>query len=295
MKKEKLGYKQGGISILTNLLLFLLKFWAGISSGSVALIADAWHTLSDSVSSIIVIVGIRLSVRKPDKKHPFGYGRWEQLAAILIAILLAGTGLEIIRESIAKMGENQNAKYGALAIIITIISILTKEILAQYAFYCYRKTGYKSLRADGWHHRSDALSSVLILAGIFLSPYIIWIDSFLGILISLFLLYAAFEIIRDTIKKLLGEEAPTEIVDKIKTYVSCLVGNGTNPHHFLLHNYGKHQELSFHIKFPEDTSVKAGHSMATDIESKIFSEMGIISTVHMEPTDCKHYEIQKKT
>jgi len=288
MKKENLGYKQGGISILTNLLLFGLKLWAGLVSGSVALIADAWHTLSDSISSIIVIAGIRMSVRKPDKKHPFGYGRWEQLAAMFIAVLLAGVAVEIIRESIAKIGENSSTNYGTLAIIVTVISILTKEILAQYAFYCYRKTGYKTLRADGWPHRSDALSSLLILAGIFLRPYVWWIDSLLGILISLFLMFAAYTIIRDSIMKLLGEQAPTEIVQQVKNHVFHLAGKEVKPHHFHLHTYGEHRELTFHIKLPNDMAIGTGHALATNIEAKIFKEMAIECTIHIEPLNCKH-------
>lgn len=288
MNKEKLGYKQGGISILSNLLLFVLKLLAGLSSGSVALIADAWHTLSDCISSILVIVGIGLSSRKPDKKHPFGYGRWEQLAAIFIAMLLAGTGFEIIRESISKISEHTVMQYNGLALTATIVSIVTKELLAQYAFYCYRKTGYRTLRADGWHHRSDALSSVLVLAGIFLRPYIWWIDSLLGIFISLFLLYAAYDIIRDSVARLLGEEVPEEIRDGIISLIQKYAETEMYPHHFHLHNYGKHRELTFHIKLPDSTTIASGHALATQIETRILQEMHMECTIHIEPVNCKH-------
>lgn len=97
---SKLGYREGIVSVILNLLLFVLKYYAGMVSASVALIADAWHTLSDSLTSIVVIFGIKMSSRKPDKEHPFGHGRWEQISAIIIAILLAVVGFEFIRDSL---------------------------------------------------------------------------------------------------------------------------------------------------------------------------------------------------
>ena len=173
---SKLGYQEGVVSVILNLLLFVLKYYAGIVSASVALIADAWHTLSDSLTSLMVIIGIRLSTRKPDKEHPFGHGRWEQISAIIIALLLVMVGIEFIRDSIAKFTAHEFARFGAWAYVATILSIVVKEGLAQYAFRIARITGNSSVKADGWHHRSDALSSVVVLAGIFLSPYI-WASS----------------------------------------------------------------------------------------------------------------------
>lgn len=286
--KEKIGYRQGGVSILTNILLFALKIWAGIVTGSLALIADAWHTLSDSLSSVIVIASIKLASRKPDRKHPFGYGRWEQIAAIFIAVMLAGVGIEIIREAVSKFSEKNATNYGLPAIIVTIISILVKELLAQYAFHCYRKTGFETLRADGWHHRSDSLSSILILVGIFLRPYIWWIDSFLGGLVSLFLLYAAYRIVRNSVGVLLGEEVPETLIERLKICIDRVAGKDVQPHHFHLHNYGNHQELTLHIRLPNKMSIGMGHELATKIEALVRKEMNIECTVHVEPLNGIH-------
>ena len=164
----KLGYRAGFVSVVLNLLLFALKYYAGIVSASVALIADAWHTLSDSLTSIVVILGIKLSSKSPDKEHPFGHGRWEQLSALLIAILLIMVGIEFLKDAILKLQERESAVFGWLAYTATIVSIVLKEALAQYAFYVARKTKNSAVRADGWHHRSDALSSVVVLAGLLL-------------------------------------------------------------------------------------------------------------------------------
>ena len=138
---SKLGYREGLVSVILNLLLFVLKYYAGIASASLALIADAWHTLSDSLTSLVVILGIKLSSKKPDKEHPFGHGRWEQISALIIAILLALIGVEFMKDAIAKLRGHEAADFGWLAYLATVASIVLKEGLARYAFYIARKTG----------------------------------------------------------------------------------------------------------------------------------------------------------
>ena len=191
MDKKKASYIEGLVSIIVNIGLFFLKYWAGIVSGSVALIADAWHTLSDSLSSVIVIAGAKLSSKNPDKEHPFGHGRWEYITSIFIGITLALIAFGLSKDSIQQFKTKEAAQFGIIAIVVTIVSIIIKETLAQYAFYLGRKSDNTSIKADGWHHRTDALSSVIILVGIFLKDKFWWIDSALGIAVSLMLFYAA--------------------------------------------------------------------------------------------------------
>ncbi len=282
-QRDKIGYQQGIISIIVNTILFGLKYWAGIVSGSVALIADAWHSLSDSLSSIVVIGGIKLASRKPTKKHPFGFGRWEQLAAIFIAFLLAIVAYEFFRESVAKLESRESAHFGTIAIIVSIASIIMNEGLTQYSFWTYRKTGNQTLKADGWHHRSDALSSVIVLGGIFLGRFIWWIDSALGIIISLLLFYAVYEILNEAITKILGEKPPDALMQQIHDTIINIHGSELQPHHFHIHNYGTHTELTFHIKLDENTDIKTGHEIATNIERGIKKKLNIETTIHIEP------------
>ena len=282
-QRERLGYRQGIVSLVINAGLFALKYWAGIVSGSVALIADAWHTLSDSLSSVIVIGGVKLASKKPTKKHPFGYGRWEQIAALFIAFLLAIVAYEFIKESILKLQRNESANFGTLAIVVTVVSILVKEALAQYCFYTFRKTNNPSLKADGWHHRSDAFSSVIVLIGIFLGRYWWWIDSVLGIIISGLLIYAVYEILKETITKLLGEKPTEELINMIRKTVSDVHDGELYVHHFHIHNYGTHSELTFHIKLNGSTDIRTGHDIATQIEKTILDRLNIETTIHIEP------------
>lgn len=287
-KKNRYGYLEGIVSIVINILLFFLKYWAGIVSGSVALIADAWHTLSDSISSIVVIAGVKLSSKKPDKKHPFGHGRYEQVAAIFIGFLLGIIAYEFLRESIDKLQAQESANFGTIAIVVTVVSILLKEGLAQFAFWAYRKTDFSTMKADAWHHRSDALSSVLVLAGIFLKDYFWWIDGALGILISLMLFYAVFSIVKDAISKILGEQPSEQVIEKVKEIISGFSDAKLFPHHFHLHDYVNHKELTFHIQIDENESIKYGHEIATEIEQIIKEKLNITATIHIEPLGKKH-------
>ena len=288
INKKKAGYLEGIVSIIINVCLFGLKYWAGIVSGSIALIADAWHTLSDSISSVIVIVGVKLSAKKADKEHPFGHGRWEYIASIFIGVLLGIIAYDFLKESIAQIKIKESANFGTVAVVVTIISIVLKESLAQYAFFLARKTNNSSVKADGWHHRTDALSSVVILIGIAFKDKFWWIDSVLGIIVSIMLFYAAYEILKESIDKIIGENPSPELTGKIKEIIRELHGTDLVPHHFHIHNYVSQKELSFHIKLDKNMSIEKGHSIATSIEEKIYSELGIYATIHTEPLEFEH-------
>ncbi len=288
MDKARAGYLEGTISVIVNTVLFVLKFWAGIVTGSIALTADAWHTLSDSLSSIIVIVAVKLSSKKPDKEHPFGHGRWEQIAALFIAFLLGIIAFDFLKDSVIQFKNHESTQFGTLAIVVTIISIIVKEALAQYAFYIGRKTDNVSIKADGWHHRTDALSSIVVLIGILFANQFWWIDSVLGASISFMLFYATYQIAKEAINKLLGEIPGSELVEKIKNSIQHYIVDDLNPHHFHIHNYVGHQELTFHIKLKNDLSIEEGHKIATDIEDIVYKQLGIISTIHIEPVNYNH-------
>ena len=148
MKEEKKYGKQGEqlgwVSIAVNIVLFVLKYFAGVVSGSVALIADAWHTLGDSLSSIIMIVGIRISRKPADEEHPYGHGRAELVASLLIGVFLIVVAVSFVRESLERLQNHDDFAYGLLAWIATILSIVIKEILAQLSFRAAKKTGLKS-------------------------------------------------------------------------------------------------------------------------------------------------------
>ncbi|MBQ6275788.1 MAG: cation transporter [Bacteroidales bacterium] len=280
----RLNYLAGIVSIIANSLLFALKYWAGLASGSVALLADAWHTLSDSLSSVAVLIGVKMSSRRADKKHPFGHGRIENLVAILVGVMLAIVAYEFISQGIDKlMNQERQAIFGTLAIVVTSISIVVKEAMAQFSFYIARKTGNTSVKADGWHHRSDALSSIVVLVGIFLQDYFWWIDAVLGICVSLILAVAVYKIIREAVDKLMGQNVPDEFVAEVKQIICDMYGDDLQVHHFHIHNYGRHSELTFHLNLSPDITILEGHNIADKIERELRERMGVETTIHIEP------------
>ena len=162
--------------------------------------------------------------------------------------------------------------------------------MSQYAFYIGRKTNNDTVKADGWHHRSDALSSVVVLIGILFAKKFWWIDSALGAIISVMLFYATFKIAKDTINKLLGEKPNPELTKKITALIETEGGSKIHPHHFHIHNYISHQELTFHIKVHRKMMIAEAHELATKIEKIVFNEFNIVATIHIEPEGVEHEE-----
>ena len=138
-QKDKYIAREGWISIIGNIILFALKYWAGIVTGSLALIADAWHTLSDSVSSVIVLIGGKISRKPADDDHPFGHGRAEHISAVIIGVILAIVAFDFIIGAIEKFGEREQTSFSTIAWVATIVSIIVKEGMAQYAFWEHGK------------------------------------------------------------------------------------------------------------------------------------------------------------
>lgn len=283
LDQSKKAARAGWISILVNILLFGFKYWAGIASGSVAIIADAWHTLSDSITSVIVITSVWIARRPADREHPFGHGRVEILATAIIGVILAVIAFEFCMESIKRLMHREAAVYGTLAIIITATSVLAKEGLARYAILIGKITGSKSIAADSWHHRSDAISSMVILAGIFLNRYLWWTDGVLGILVSLLILYTSYDIMRDVFNTFLGEKPDDKLVRNVSDICNRHYESRVYPHHVHVHHYGDHTELTFHIKLDKDLSLEVAHHITSMIEEDIRSELGIETTIHTEP------------
>ncbi len=278
-----LSYIEGGVSIIVNILLFALKYWAGIVTGSIAILADAWHTLSDSLSSVIVLLGAKFSKKPADKEHPFGHGRAELIAAFIIGIMLLFVAFDFIMESYGALKNREGSMFGSLAIYVMIISVVLKESLAQFAFWAARKTKSKVLKADAWHHRSDAISSLVILVGIFLGRYFWWLDGVLGFVVALLIGYAAYEIIRDSIYTLLGRRPSDEIIERLKLTCKRCYPNNLYPHHFHVHSYGDHNEITFHIYLPPEMSIREAHEIVDSIENQIAMEYGYSVTLHIDP------------
>lgn len=255
----------------------------GIQTFSIAIIADAWHTLSDTLTSLVVIIGFKVSSKPADKKHPFGHGRAEVISSIIIGTLLLVVGINFLFASIQRFRNQQSASFNMLAIIMFTISVIVKEGLAQYSFRLGKNINSQSLIADGWHHRSDAIASMMILVGIFIGDYFWWIDSIMGILVSLIIFYTTYKILKESISTLIGEEPSETFKADIIEIVTRSISHDVSLHHLHSHIYGDSKELTFHIRLPADMKLEEAHKIAERLEKEIKNEMDIDTTIHIEP------------
>ncbi|WP_075603828.1 cation diffusion facilitator family transporter [Saccharicrinis aurantiacus] len=280
--KRNIGVIISWLSIVLNIVLFAIKLWVGLLYNSVALIADAWHTLTDSVSSFAVLIGIKISDKPADEEHPFGHGRAELVSTIFVGFLLALVGVNFTYESFIKLRDHQESQYGMWAIIVTVISLVVKEIMAQYSIIFGKKINSKSLVADGWHHRSDALSSLIILVGLFLGKYFWWMDGVLGLIVSALIFYTTYSILKEAFSLFLGEKIDDDLKESILQIGKSNFEYPLEAHHFLLHQYGNHAELTFHIYLPGDMSLNEASKVAMDYQKLIRDEHNIGVTIHID-------------
>ncbi len=281
--KISLGYLERVISIILNTLLFGLKYWVGVKAFSIAIIADAWHTLSDSLTSLVVIIGFKVSSKPADKEHPFGHGQAEVVSSVIIGTMLAIVGFNFLIASIQRFNNQQSAVYGTSAIIVFVISVIVKEGLAQFSIGAGKKINARSLIADGWHHRSDALVSLMVLAGIFAGRYFWWVDSVMGIIVSLVIFYTTYFILKESISSLIGEVPAEDFIKEIEKIATDSVSQDILLHHFHCHKYGDNKELTFHIMLPAEMKLDEAHRIADKLENKIKEKMEIETTIHIEP------------
>jgi cation diffusion facilitator family transporter len=285
LDKRGMGYLEGLLSAGLNSALFGLKIWVGTRAGSVAMVADAWHTLSDTLTSLVVILGFWISSRPNDQDHPFGHGRAELIAAIVIGTMLALVGLGFLKDSYLQLRSGEPALFGTAAILVFAASVVVKEALAQFSIRVGRRFGSQSLVADGWHHRSDAIASALILVGVVIGRNLWWIDGALGIAVSLLILYAAYEIIKEAADSILGERPSEEITRKIHSLVAVSAPEISDVHHIHLHRYGDHVEVTLHARVSQAMSLAAAHALASKLEDRMRADLSLEATIHVEPAD----------
>ncbi len=281
--KGTYGYWEGIISIVINLALFGVKYWAGIVSGSIAVKADAFHTLSDVITSVLVIIGFFFALQLPDKKHPFGHGRSEKVATIVMATLLCVVGYEFFLSSLRQFLHPAGIQFRMLFVVVFFISVFLKEFLYCLSLIMYEESGYEALKADAWHHRSDSIASLLVLLGFFFfSVGLVKLDGILGMLIALLIIYTGLTLIIEVGSFLLGERPTPDLEERIRKIVREIGGQGI--HHIHIHDYAGKLEITLHVRMNPKVSLEQVHKKATLIENAIKEKIANCEvTVHSEP------------
>ena len=283
MYRIKIGVFQGWISVLVNSVLFILKLLIGIIVGAVSVIADAVHTLSDVVSSIVVIWGFKQAEKPADVEHPYGHGRAEYIATLIIAILLCVAGIEFIEASIDRIQNPEQVAAEWWMILILMVTIILKEITARYAEFLSSKIASGVLHADAWHHRIDAISSILVVAAMIAGKYgYPVVDGWAGLGVALFLIFTGFEIAKDAVDDLIGKPPASEEVEVIRQIVMSVDGV-LGAHDITIHSYGHDKFISVHVEIDADKSTAEAHDISEEVEYKLHGALGVEPTIHMDP------------
>ena len=283
--RNQIGIFQGWVSTAVNTLLFIFKLFVGIITGAVSLIADAVHTLSDVVTSLIVIWGFKQSKKPADIGHPYGHGRAEYIATLIISVLLCVAGIEFIETAIDRIKNPILIISDWWMIAILGLTVVIKEITARYAKFLSSKIASGLLHADAWHHRTDALSSILVLIALIAGNFgYSSIDGWAGLFVALILIYTGFDIARDSVDDLIGKPPDVAELDTIRD-IALSVPGALGVHDISVHSYGLDKFVSIHAEINAKKTAAEAHDISEEIESKLGKAMGVEPTVHLDPVN----------
>jgi len=284
LSRRTIGYVEGIVSIIINTILFIIKYLVGITYNSIAVITESIHTLSDSLTSAVVVISFWIAYKPPDEEHPFGHGRAESVGAIVVGTLLAVTAYELLNESVRRYLSSESMMFNWVLIVVLLLSAIVKELLARWSLRLGIKYDSKALVGDAWHHRSDAILSVLVCLGILLSSYYWWVDSVLGMIVSTLIMFIAIKLVINTSKDIMGYKLPSKLEVEIKDLISSISKDISDIHHIHIHKYGEHTEITLHIRLPPNMRLSEAHEIASKVEEELKNRYGWEVTVHIEPT-----------
>ena len=284
----------GVYGIFLNLLLFAGKYFAGVISGSVAITADAFNNLSDAGSSIITLLGFAIAGKKPDPDHPFGHGRAEYLAGLVLSAIIILMGFELAKTSFDKILHPEPLTAGVLPAVILLCSILVKFYMCLYNRSVGKKISSAAMQATAADSLSDSIATAVVLLSMGVSYFFkVNIDGYAGLLVALFILYAGYNAAKDTISPLLGQAPGREFVKNIEEIVNAhpeVVGI----HDLVVHDYGPGRIMvSLHAEVRGDGDIFALHDAIDSAETELKNKLGCIATIHMDPIEADNTEVSQ--
>lgn len=282
--RRKYGVLCGAVGVFLNLVLFGIKLFAGLISGSVAISADAFNNLSDAGSSIIMMVGFKMSGHKPDPEHPFGHGRIEYVTGLIVSFLIILMGFELIKSGIEKILNPEPIVCNRLIIIILIVSIFIKIYMYFYNRGTSRKIESQAMMATAMDSFTDSIATSVVLIATVVAEYTgIQVDGWCGLLVSFFILYAGISSAKDTMGPLLGSKPEPEFVETIEKYAISheeILGI----HDLIVHDYGPgRMMISFHAEVPSNGDLVKLHDLIDCVERKLRDTLGCEAVIHMDP------------
>ena len=275
--RDKIIVRTSAVGIVTNVLLAAFKAAVGLAANSIAVVLDAVNNLSDALSSIITIVGTKLSGKLPDKKHPLGYGRIEYLSAMIVAGIVLYAGITALVESVKKIINPETPEYGTISLVIIAVAVVAKIVLGKYVKAQGEKVNSGALVASGSDAMFDAVLSfsVLVSAIVFL-VFEISLEAYVGAVISVFIVKAGLEMISETVNEILGQRPDKEISAKIKRLLAE-APEVRGAYDLILYNYGPDKNLaSVHLELPDTMTVEEVDRLTRKLERRVYGETGVI-------------------
>ena len=274
------------VGIFLNLVLFGIKYFAGVISHSIAITADAFNNLSDAGSTVITLAGLRLAERKPDKDHPFGHGRMEYLSGLAVSVIIILVGIELLGSSVDKIMNPSDVDTSIAAIVILVASVLIKGYMFIYNNGIGKKINSAGMKATALDCIGDAVATSVVLVSTIISYFTgLKIDGWCGILVSLFIVYAGIRSVKETVNPLLGMPPEKEFIDEVERIVLSyekIVGI----HDLIVHDYGPGRVVvSLHAEVNGNDDIYALHDVIDNAEFKLAEELGCMAVIHMDPIE----------
>ena len=276
------------VGIFCNVLLFAAKFLIGVLMHSISVMADGFNNLSDAASSIISFIGVKMAEKPADEEHPFGHGRIEYIAALVVAFLVIEVGLSFLKSSIGKLKNPEEITFELIPFLILSLSIGVKLWLAYFNTKLGKKIASKVMMATAADSMGDVITTSATILSILVCTFTGYnIDAIAGLVVSLIVMWAGVGIAKDTLEPLIGQAADPELAAKIKQEVESYDGI-TGTHDLIVHDYGPNRSMaSIHAEVPRDVDIEASHEIIDRIEREVSKKLGIFLVIHMDPVEVR--------
>ncbi len=295
-KEERtyLGKISALVGVGSNILLFIIKFFVGLSINSISVVSDSFNNLSDTFSSLVSFYGIKSSSKPADREHPFGHGRGEYIAALVVAFFILLVGWEFIQTSISKIINKDVIKYSNLTLLFLCLTILVK--IWQYTFNVFvgKKIESKVLILTAKDSLNDVFITTLTVVSILTTKFTgLVIDGYIGFILSCMLIWQGYTLVKDTISPLLGEAADRELANSIRSFIQKY-DDVIGTHDLIVHNYGPNNNVcTIHVELDKNLDFNKAHDIVDNIELDIQNQLGIMLTIHVDPIDLNNEDLIK--
>ena len=294
--RTRYGMLASVVGIFCNVLLFSVKLAIGLILSSLAVTADAFNNLSDAASSIISFVGVKMAGKPADAEHPFGHGRIEYIAALIVSFLVIEVGFTFFKSSISKIMHPEEITFDPVPFIILILSILVKLWMAFFNNKLGKRIDSKVMLATAADSLGDVITTSATVISIVICHFTsINVDAIAGLIVSGIVIWSGVSIAKDTLEPLIGQRVPSELYQKITDMVESYEGI-VGAHDLIVHNYGPNRSMAtIHAEVPNDVSIEASHEIIDRIERDAKKELNILLVIHMDPVEMRDEELRDKT